>query len=170
MDWLGLAWVCLAWLGLGPGGIWIILNKLLSYVFSRDEQGRQGANASPERGQAPEKRHVDLGLAPRRFGIDGTMLQSTHLLSGTVAPGAFLPYQAPIRNGSKGGLGRPITQSVNPQVQTTRPRARRTFRPLSLSRNAFIGLAHAYADWCRRVSPWSRDGSRHLPRWRRARL
>ena len=57
----------------------------------------------------------------------------------------------------------------NPRVQTTRPRARRTFR-LSLSRNAFIGLAHAYADWCRRVSPWSRDDSRHLPRWRRARL
>ena len=40
----------------------------------------------------------------------------------------------------------------HPQVQTTRPRARRTFR-LSLSRNAFIGFAHAYADWCRRVSP-----------------
>ncbi len=57
----------------------------------------------------------------------------------------------------------------NPRVQTARPRARRTFR-LSLSRNAFIGLAHAYADWFRRVSPRSRHDPRHLPRRRRARL
>src|SRR5271157_2918349 len=52
--WPGLDWLGRAWTG-DREEFGLSWTKLLSYVFSRDGQGRQGANASPESGQALEK-------------------------------------------------------------------------------------------------------------------
>ena len=64
---LGFAWPGLDW---GSGGIWIILNKLLSYVFTRDRDERHDdggslAERDVERGRRRLQRRFHSGDRPR---------------------------------------------------------------------------------------------------------